>query len=72
MKKKMDYYNIIWNIKCKIILMHMDYSLNYFLFSRKIVHSIINKKSCDDVMNKYIEIIFKETKDFESIEKKMI
>ena len=39
-------------------------------YSRKKVHLIINKKSYGDVMNKYIEIIFKETKDFESIEKK--
>ena len=39
-------------------------------YSRKKVHLIINKKSYVDVMNKYIEIIFKETKDFESIEKK--
>ena len=39
-------------------------------YSRKKVHLIINKKSYVDVINKYIEIIFKETKDFESIEKK--
>ena len=69
-KKKMDYYNIIWNIKCKIILIHMDYSLYYFLFSRKKVHLIINKKSYFDIINKYIKIILKETKDFESIKKR--
>ena len=34
--------------------------------------NVINKKSYVDVMKKYIEIIFKETKDFESIEKKKI
>ena len=39
-------------------------------YSIKKVHLIINQKSYVDVMNKYIEIIFKETKDFESIEKK--
>ena len=39
-------------------------------YSRKKVHLIINQKSYVDVINKYIEIIFKETKDFESIEKK--
>ena len=48
----------------------MDYSLYYFLFSRKIVHLIINKKSYFDVVNKYIKIILKETKDFGSIEKR--
>ena len=48
----------------------MDYSLYYFLFSRKIVHLIINKKSYFDVINKYIKIILKETKDFGSIEKR--
>ena len=41
----------------------MDYSLYYFLFSRKKVHLI-------DVINKYIKIILKETKDFGSIEKR--
>ena len=48
----------------------MDYSLYYFLFSRKKVHLIINKKSYFDVINKYIKIILKETKDFWSIEKR--
>ena len=48
----------------------MDYSLYYFLFSRKKVHLIINKKSYFDVINKYIKIILKETKDFGSIEKR--
>jgi hypothetical protein len=48
----------------------MDYSLYYFLFSRKKVHLIINKKSYFDVVNKYIKIILKETKDFGSIEKR--
>ena len=48
----------------------MDYSLNYFLFSRKIVHLIINKNSYVDVINKNIKIILKETKDFGSIEKR--
>ena len=48
----------------------MDYSLYYFLFSRKKVHSIINKKSHIDIINKYIKIILKETKDFESIKKR--
>ena len=42
----------------------MDYSLYYFLFSRKKVHLIINKKSYFDIINKYIKIILKETKDF--------
>ena len=41
----------------------MDYSLYYFLFTRKKVHLI-------DVINKYIKIILKETKDFGSIEKR--
>ena len=39
-------------------------------YSRKKVHLIINKKSYVDEINKYIEIIFKETKDFGSIEKR--
>ena len=69
-KKKMDYYNIIWNIKCKIILIHMDYSLYYFLFTRKKVHLIINRNFYVDAINKYIKIILKETKDFGSIKKR--
>jgi len=48
----------------------MNYSLYYFLFSRKKTHLIINKKSYFDVINKYIEIILKEAKDFWSIEKR--
>ena len=48
----------------------MNYSLYYFLFSRKKVHLIINKKSYFDVINKYIKIILKETKDFGSIVKR--
>ena len=48
----------------------MDYSLYNFLFSRKKVHSIINKKSHIDIINKYIKIILKGTKDFESIKKR--
>ena len=39
-------------------------------YSRKKVHLIINKKSYFDVINKYIKIILKETKDFESIKKR--
>ena len=39
-------------------------------YSRKKVHLIINKKSYIDVINKYIKIILKETKDFGSIEKR--
>ena len=48
----------------------MDYSLYYFLFTRKKVHLIINKNFYVDVINKYIKIILKETKDFGSIEKR--
>ena len=48
----------------------MDYSLYYFLFSRKKVHLIINKKFYFDAINKYIKIILKEAKDFGSIEKR--
>ena len=48
----------------------MDYSLYNFLFSRKKVHSIINKKSHIDIINKYIKIILKEAKGFVSIEKR--
>ena len=39
-------------------------------YSRKKVHLIIIKKSYVDVINKYIKIILKETKDFGSIEKR--
>ena len=39
-------------------------------YSRKKVHLIINKKSYVDVINKYIKIILKETKDFGSNEKR--
>ena len=48
----------------------MDYSLYYFLFSRKKVHLIINRNFYVDVINKYIKINLKETKDFGSIEKR--
>ena len=41
-----------------------------FSFSRKKVHLIINKKSYFDVIDKYIKIILKETKIFESIKKR--
>ena len=48
----------------------MDYSLYYFLFQEKNVHLIINNNFYVDVINKYIKIILKETKDFGSIEKR--
>ena len=48
----------------------MDYSLYYFLFTRKKVHLIINNNFYVDVINKYIKIILKETKDFGSIKKR--
>ena len=41
-----------------------------FFFLRKKVHLIINKKSYFDVIDKYIKIVLKETKDFESIKKR--
>ena len=48
------------------------YELFFILFSffKKKIHLIINKKSYFDVINKYIEIILKEAKDFGSIEKR--
>ena len=48
----------------------MDYSLYYFLFQEKNVHLIINNNFYADVINKYIKIILKETKDFGSIKKR--
>ena len=50
--------------------MCVDYSLCYFLFQEKNVHLIINNNFYVDVINKYIKIILKETKDFGSIEKR--
>jgi len=48
------------------------YELFFILFSffKKKIHLIINKKSYFDVIDKYIKIILKETKDFESIKKR--
>ena len=48
------------------------YELFFILFSffKIKIHLIINKKSYFDVIDKYIKIILKGTKDFESIKKR--